>query len=65
MLNTEFNDFSKYPKSHFYSDELKSKIDELNDWIYPTINNGVYKSGFAQKQEPCKKISNLFNVSFF
>eukprot|EP01080_Neovahlkampfia_damariscottae_P000950 gene950-9857_t len=52
MMNTEFNEFAKYPKVNFYPKELRSKIDELNDWIYPTINNGVYKSGFAQKQAP-------------
>lgn len=35
----------------FYPDDLRSKIDELNEWIYPQINNGVYKAGFATTQE--------------
>jgi len=30
---------------------LKSKIDELNEWIYPNINNGVYRCGFAKSQQ--------------
>ena len=28
--------------------ELKEKMDEVDPWIYSSINNGVYKSGFAK-----------------
>ncbi len=34
-----------YPEAH------RAEIDELNDVIYDTVNNGVYKSGFATTQE--------------
>ncbi|KAL5702418.1 glutathionyl-hydroquinone reductase [Ranunculus cassubicifolius] len=30
---------------------LKGKIDEWNRVIYPNVNNGVYRCGFAQSQE--------------
>nr|XP_002739449.1 PREDICTED: glutathione S-transferase omega-like 2-like [Saccoglossus kowalevskii] len=53
MLNTEFNEFcatDKQKKIDFYPKDLQGKIDELNDWIFPKINNGVYRAGFATKQ---------------
>ncbi|KAL0959893.1 hypothetical protein HGRIS_011561 [Hohenbuehelia grisea] len=53
IFNTAFNDLvsAEKAKLHFYPDHLKAEIDELNDWIYPNINNGVYRSGFATTQE--------------
>ncbi|CDK24338.1 unnamed protein product [Kuraishia capsulata CBS 1993] len=54
IFNEEFDSIidEKYRGLTFYPDSLKSKIDEINPWIYDNINNGVYKSGFATKQEP-------------
>jgi len=55
MLNSEFNEFcetKEQAKLDLYSAELRSKIDEVNEWIFSTINVGVYKAGFATKQEP-------------
>ncbi|WP_036481625.1 glutathione S-transferase family protein [Myxosarcina sp. GI1] len=33
-----------------YPDKLKEQIDRWNDKIYHTVNNGVYRCGFAQTQ---------------
>jgi len=53
MLNSEFLEFATGPmKDHdFYPENLRSEIDAMNDWIYPQINNGVYRCGFAKTQE--------------
>ena len=34
----------------YYPPALRDKIDGLNGWIYDTVNNGVYKAGFATSQ---------------
>ncbi|WP_339800704.1 glutathione S-transferase C-terminal domain-containing protein, partial [uncultured Marinobacter sp.] len=35
----------------FYPGELQAEIDQVNERIYDTVNNGVYKAGFATAQE--------------
>lgn len=55
LLNSEFNAFAKNPELDLYPPALRGKIDELNDWIYPSINNGVYRCGFATSQTAYEK----------
>ena len=50
MLNSEFNDFARNDHD-FYPPELRTEIDELNETIYRYVNNGVYRAGFATRQE--------------
>lgn len=42
----------QYKGLNFYPEDLRSDIDAMHEWVYPNINNGVYRSGFATKQEP-------------
>ncbi len=62
MLNSEFQQFSTNPDLDLYPEDKRIQIDELNDWIYPTINNGVYRCGFATRQGAYSKaFAQLFD----
>jgi putative glutathione S-transferase len=50
MLNSAFDDVGAKP-GDYYPEDKREEIDSLNDRIYETVNNGVYKSGFATTQE--------------
>lgn len=62
MFNHAFDDIGAKP-GDYYPKELRGEIDELNALIYPNVNNGVYRSGFATSQEAYHKaVTELFNV---
>jgi putative glutathione S-transferase len=50
-LGSEFNEWAANPGLDLYPAALRADIDALNDRVYHTVNNGVYKSGGAQTQE--------------
>ena len=50
MLNSAFDDIGA-KEGDYYPKHLQTKIDEFNDRIYDTVNNGVYKAGFATTKE--------------
>ena len=50
MLNTAFDGLGAKP-GNYVPDQWLEEIDTVNDFVYHRINNGVYKAGFATKQE--------------
>ncbi|MEL7354018.1 MAG: glutathione S-transferase C-terminal domain-containing protein [Cyanobacteria bacterium P01_A01_bin.116] len=48
LLNSEFGALASGP--NLYPEALHKTIDALNEKIYATVNNGVYRCGFAQTQ---------------
>ncbi len=50
MLNSEFGSLAKNATLDLYPVDLRAEIDALNDWLYPNLNNGVYRAGFATTQ---------------
>ena len=49
MLNSGFGGLAS-DAYDLYPDTLRTEIDVLNDYIYPRLNNGVYRAGFATTQ---------------
>ncbi|KAF8069105.1 glutathione S-transferase [Lyophyllum atratum] len=65
VFNTAFNDVIPPEKAalDLYPANLRTQIDEVNEWIYPNINNGVYRSGFATTQGAYEKaVHELFEA---
>lgn len=50
MFNSAFNSLTGNERD-FYPQSLRSEIDEVNEFVYHNINNGVYRAGFATTQE--------------
>ena len=48
MFDTGFGNLASGPV--LCPDDLRDQIDALNDRIYPRLNNGVYRAGFATTQ---------------
>jgi len=50
MFNAAFDDLTGNDLD-FYPAPLRGEIDALNERIYPAVNNGVYRAGFATSQQ--------------
>ena len=63
ILNSQFNQFATKSDRDLYPQNLQEKCDRWNEKIYHSINNGVYRCGFAQNQTAYEQAcTELFTV---
>lgn len=51
MLNSQFDEYASHPKVDLEPEDMKEAMADVDSWIYPSLNNGVYRCGFAQTQD--------------
>jgi len=62
MFNSAFNDLTGSAEE-FHPQDLHDEIDAINKRIYDTVNNGVYKAGFATSQDAYESaVASLFET---
>lgn len=62
MLNSAFDGIGAKEGDYVPAEHLR-EIDEVNDFVYHRVNNGVYKAGFATKQDVYEEeVSKLFEA---
>ncbi len=63
MLNREFDALARRRLPDLYPEKLRREIDWLNERIYRTVNNGVYRAGFATAQDKYEEaVTELFRT---
>jgi len=63
MLNRDFDALARRKLDDLYPEKLRREIDWLNERIYRTVNNGVYRAGFATAQDKYEAaVSELFRT---
>ncbi len=62
MFNSAFDEVSALA-GDFIPSELLAEIDDINEFVYSAVNNGVYKSGFATTQAAYEEaVNELFDA---
>jgi len=59
MFDSAFDHLEGVSQTRYYKPECADEIDNLNDRIYTTINNGVYRCGFSQSQQAYNEAFDL------
>ncbi len=50
-IEVQFRKFQPVDAPDLYPVKYRKEIDEFNDWLFPTINNGHYRMAFCQSYE--------------
>ena len=62
MFNSAFDGLTGN-RVDFYPEPLRAAIDEINAFVYDSVNNGVYKAGFATRQAAYEEaVTALFDA---
>src|SRR5438046_9505420 len=65
MCNDVFNDFAEHKDRDFFPKDIETEHAKLSDFLYDNINNGVYRAGFATRQQPyeraCRRVFEAFD----
>jgi putative glutathione S-transferase len=60
MFNDVFDEFAKNKDVDFFPKEIEAEHAKLCGFLYDSVNNGVYRAGFATRQRPyeiaCRKL---------
>lgn len=61
IFNSAFNELTGNNQD-FYPENLRAEVDEINEFVYHRVNNGVYKAGFATSQVAYEEaLNSLFD----
>lgn len=61
MLNADFDSLATRKLDDLYPADLRRQIDRINERVYRTVNNGVYRAGFATAQDKYEQaVTELF-----
>jgi putative glutathione S-transferase len=63
MFNSAFDAFTN-EHTDYYPASLRAEIDAINEIIYPNVNNGVYRAGFATSQEAYEEAARGIFATF-
>jgi len=59
MFNSAFNELDGVNADlDFYPEAVRAEIEAINERVYHTVNNGVYKAGFATAQDKYEQAYN-------
>jgi putative glutathione S-transferase len=54
-LSTQWRPYHREGAPDLYPEQLREEIDEVNSWVFRDVNNGVYRAGFAGRQDSYEK----------